>query len=151
MSLPSRALGSELALLPLWPLRRRPRCSHPAAQEGRGHRTGGPRICLGPPTPSSQERASRARPPAPGLPACGMAACTSTLRGCVCRLCRLLGPILSGRGLSGGLSQGDKERTPPSSVFVLSFSDKGNGPRQESRGNSQQSPAWISSSNRKRS
>lgn len=71
-SLPSRALGPELAHLPLWLLRRWPSYCHPAAQESRGHRTRGPRVCLGPPPPpSSQERASRARPPAPGPPARG--------------------------------------------------------------------------------
>lgn len=155
-SLPSRALGPELAHLPLWLLRRWPSYCHPAAQESRGHRTRGPRVCLGPPPTPLQPGACFPGASASPRPACPRhaQACKSTLRGCVspvCRLCWLLGPILSGRGLSGGLSQGDKERTPPSSVFVLSFNDKGNGLRQDSRGNSQQSPAWTSSSDRKRS
>lgn len=99
---------------------------------------------------SSQERASRERPPAQ--------ACLPTARPglrfpCLSPLCWLLGDHPLRPRAERGAESGRKGQTafPPLSSLVLSFNDKGNGLQQGSRGNSQQSPAWISSSDRKHS
>lgn len=100
--------------------------------------------------PPSQERASRERPPAQ--------ACLPTARPGLrfprlSPLCWLLGDHPLRPRAERAAESGRKGQTafPPLSSLVLSVNDKGNGLQQGSRGNSQQSPAWVSSSDRKRS